>query len=74
MSRRNRAPKREALPDKKFNNVHVAMFINRMMRGGKKSTAQRIMYTAFDIIEDRMKNDPMRSSRRHSATCRRLSR
>jgi small subunit ribosomal protein S7 len=59
MSRRNRAPKREALPDKKYNNVHVAMFINRMMRGGKKSTAQRIMYTAFDIIEDRMKKDPI---------------
>jgi len=59
MSRRNRAPKRNVPSDKKYNNVHVAMFINRMMRGGKKSTAQKIMYTAFDIIEERLKKDPI---------------
>jgi small subunit ribosomal protein S7 len=59
MSRRNRAPKREVQPDKKYNNIHVTMFVNRMMRGGKKSTAQNIMYTAFDLIEERMKKDPI---------------
>jgi small subunit ribosomal protein S7 len=59
MSRRNRAPKRKVIPDKKYNNVHVAMFINRMMSGGKKSTAQRVLYTAFDLIEERMKKDPI---------------
>jgi small subunit ribosomal protein S7 len=58
MSRRNRAPKRPVLPDSKYNSTHVTMFINRMMYGGKKSTAQRIMYTAFDIIEERTKQNP----------------
>lgn len=47
------------LPDVKYNNVHVAMFINRMMRGGKKSVAQRMLYEAFDLIEQRAKRDPI---------------
>ena len=59
MPRRNSPPKRVIPPDKKFNNLHVAMFINRMMYGGKKSTAQRIMYDAFDIIEERAGKDPV---------------
>lgn len=59
MSRRNRAPKRIVQPDKKYNNVHISMVINRMMIGGKKSTAQRIMYTALDLIEERAKQDPV---------------
>lgn len=59
MPRRNSPPKRVVPPDKKFGNVHVTMFINRMMYGGKKSTAQRIMYTAFDLIEERAGKDPV---------------
>lgn len=59
MSRRNRAPKRITPPDKKYNNTHISMVINRMMIGGKKSTAQRIMYTALDLIEERAKKDPV---------------
>jgi small subunit ribosomal protein S7 len=59
MSRRTRAPKRAVAPDGKYNNIHVTMFVNRMMRGGKKSTALRIMYTALDLIEERMKQDPI---------------
>ncbi len=59
MSRRSRAQKRPTPPDSKYNNVHMSMFINRMMYGGKKSTAQKIMYTAMDIIEERMKQDPV---------------
>jgi small subunit ribosomal protein S7 len=47
------------VPDKKFNNVHVSMFVNRMMHGGKKSTAQRIMYRALEIIESRANRDPV---------------
>jgi small subunit ribosomal protein S7 len=47
------------LPDNKYNNVHIAMFINRMMIGGKKSTASKIMYTALDIIEERSQKDPV---------------
>lgn len=59
MPRRKSPPKRPVQPDNKYNSVHVAMFVNRMMYGGKKSTAQKIMYTAFDIIEERMEKDPL---------------
>ena len=59
MPRRNRPPKRIPPPDAKYGNLHVAMFINRMMRGGKKSLATRIMYDAFDRMEDRAKKDPV---------------
>jgi small subunit ribosomal protein S7 len=58
MPRRNSPPKRQIPPDNKYNNVHVTMFINRMMRGGKKSVAQRIVYDAFEMIEERAKKDP----------------
>ena len=59
MPRRNSPPKRAVMSDNKYNNVHVAMFINRMMRGGKKSTATNIMYKALDIIEERAKKNPV---------------
>jgi len=59
MPRRNRPPQRKIEPDKKYANVHLAMFVNRMMRGGKKSTAQRIMYNALDLVEERMKREPI---------------
>ena len=55
MSRRVSAVKREVIPDIRYNTVVVSMFINRMMRGGKKSTAQRVMYGAFELIEQRAK-------------------
>ncbi len=53
MPRRNRPPKRIIAPDIRYNSVPVQKFINRMMRGGKKSTASRIMYEALDTIEAR---------------------
>ncbi len=59
MARRFKPPKREADPDVKYNNVHVSMFVNRMMRGGKKSTALRVIYGALEIIEERAKRDPV---------------
>lgn len=59
MPRRNRPPKRQIPADKKYHSIYVTMFINRMMRGGKKSIAQSIMYDAFDLIEDRAKRDPL---------------
>lgn len=59
MPRRFRPPKREVTPDVRYNNVHVEMFINRMMVGGKKSTARRVVYDAFDLMEDRAKKDPV---------------
>jgi small subunit ribosomal protein S7 len=59
MPRRNRPPKRVPDNDVKYNNLHVSMFINRMMYGGKKSTATRIMYTAMEAIGERAKKDPV---------------
>ena len=59
MPRRYRPPKREVLPDIKYNNVLVGMFINRLMKGGKKSIAARIMYDALNIIEERTHRDPL---------------
>jgi small subunit ribosomal protein S7 len=59
MSRRKTPPKRQIPPDKKYNNTHITMFVNRMMYGGKRSTALAIMYDALDIVEERAKRDPI---------------
>jgi small subunit ribosomal protein S7 len=59
MPRRKSPPKRITPPDNKYQSLHVAMLINRMMTGGKKSTAQGIMYTALDLIEERAKRNPI---------------
>jgi small subunit ribosomal protein S7 len=59
MPRRNRPPRREIEPDVKHNSVTVARFINRLMMRGKKSTAERILYDAFDIIENGAHKSPM---------------
>jgi small subunit ribosomal protein S7 len=59
MPRRNRPPKRTVAPDVRYDSVLVARFINRLMRGGKKSTAARVMYDAMDIMEVRTKRNPL---------------
>ena len=59
MPRRNSPAKRVTPPDNKYSSVHVSMFINRMMRGGKKSIAQGIMYDALDLMEERTKRHPI---------------
>ncbi|HEV7258212.1 MAG TPA: 30S ribosomal protein S7 [Bosea sp. (in: a-proteobacteria)] len=59
MSRRHSAEKREIIPDPKFHDVVVTKFMNSVMYEGKKSTAERIVYGAFDIIEAKMKSDPL---------------
>ena len=51
MSRRREVPKRQTIPDAKYNDHLVAKFTKMMMLGGKKSTAEKIIYGAFDIIE-----------------------
>lgn len=56
MPRRRRVERREIMPDARFNSVLVARFINCVMRRGKKSVAERIVYEAFDLIGERMKN------------------
>jgi small subunit ribosomal protein S7 len=53
--RKRRAEKRYIKPDPKYNDVLVAKFINSIMLKGKKSTARNIVYTAFDIIEEKSK-------------------
>ena len=59
MPRRRVAAKREILPDPQFGNVTLAKFMNHVMVGGKKSLAERIVYGALDLIEERMKRDPV---------------
>ncbi len=59
MPRRYRPPRREVEPDPKYNSELVARFINRVMQRGKKSLARRIVYQAFDIIEDRFHRNPL---------------
>ncbi|MCH8203264.1 MAG: 30S ribosomal protein S7 [Proteobacteria bacterium] len=53
MSRRRRAVKRQILPDPKFNSVLAARFINCLMKQGKKSVAEKIFYTAMDMVTER---------------------
>ncbi|MDE1174616.1 MAG: 30S ribosomal protein S7 [Parvibaculaceae bacterium] len=60
MSRRHRADKREVIPDAKFGDEVVAKFMNSLMKHGKKSVAERIVFGAFDKIEQRAKTDPLR--------------
>jgi small subunit ribosomal protein S7 len=59
MPRRREAVKRERMPDPKFKDVRVSQFINTLMLGGKKSTAEGILYGALDLIRDRFKEDPI---------------
>jgi small subunit ribosomal protein S7 len=54
MSRRYRPEKREIEPDLRYDNLHVSMFVNRLMYDGKKSVAQSLIYGSFDMIEERV--------------------
>jgi len=60
MPRRRVVEKRKILPDPKFNDRLLAKFINNVMRDGKKSVAERIVYGAFDIIQGRSGEEPLR--------------
>lgn len=53
------APRRKLLPDPKYNNTTVGRFINLIMRRGKKTTAQSVVYGALDIIAEKTKKDPV---------------
>jgi len=59
MSRRVSAPKRQIIPDAKFGDSLVAKFVNSLMLAGKRSTAEKCLYGAFDIIEERYKDEPL---------------
>lgn len=57
MSRRKRIDKREVLPDPKFQSVLVTKFVNGLMREGKRSLAERIFYSAIDLVGQRTSKD-----------------
>ena len=59
MSRRHSAEKREIIPDPKFGDIVVTKFMNAVMYDGKKSVAEGIVYGAFDIIQNRTKQEPV---------------
>jgi len=64
MPRRREVPKRETPPDPKHGDQSVGRFINVLMQDGKKSTAESILYGAFEEIENKMRSDPLAMFRR----------
>ncbi len=59
MSRRHKAEKREVNPDPKFGDLVVSKFMNSIMKEGKKSVAENIVYGAMDRMQSRAKSDPI---------------
>ena len=59
MSRKNRAPKRIFYPDSRYGSLTLSKFVNFMMYGGKKTSAEKIVYSAFDLIKNKTKKDPI---------------
>jgi small subunit ribosomal protein S7 len=59
MSRRHSAEKREIIPDPKFGDVVLTKFMNSVMHDGKKSVAESIVYGALEIVETKLKTDPL---------------
>ena len=57
--RKRTAVKRDVLPDPIYNSKVVTKLINKIMNDGKKETAQKILYTAFDMVKEKTKEDPM---------------
>ncbi len=60
MARKQRTQTRKSIPDPKFQSLLVTKFINAVMKQGKKSVAEKIVYGALDIIGDKTKEDPMK--------------
>ena len=60
MPRRREVEKRKILPDPKFQDRIVAKFVNNLMRKGKKSVGEQIIYGAFSQVENRLKDDPLK--------------
>ena len=59
MSRRSKPEKRVPAPDAVYNNVDISRFINRLMRRGKKSVAEKIFYSTLDRIKEKTKEDAL---------------
>ena len=59
MSRRSKPAKRIPAPDPMYNSVDIAKFINRLMKRGKKSIAQKIFYSSMEKIQEKTKEEPV---------------
>ena len=64
MPRRREVPKREVLPDPVYGSQLVTKFVNVVMRKGKKSVAERILYDALETIRERTSDDPLKVFKR----------
>ena len=60
MPRRREIPERVIVPDPKYNSKLVAKFVKSIMRDGKKSTAEKILYGALNVIEEKAKESPLK--------------
>ena len=60
MSRKNRAPQRIFYPDPKYESLVLSKFINFIMYDGKKTTAEKIIYSALNQIKNKTKEDPLK--------------
>ena len=60
MPRRREVPKRKIVPDPRFHDRTVAKFVNVLMERGEKSIAEKILYRAFEIIEEKTKEEPLK--------------
>ena len=60
MSRKSRAPRRIFYPESRYQSLVLSKFINFIMYGGKKTTAEKIIYTALDQIKNKTKEDPIK--------------
>ena len=59
MPRKGRAEKRIVDPDTRFKSTNLQRFINRIMQKGKKSIAQKIVYSALDLVKEKINQDPL---------------
>ena len=60
MSRKNRASRRTIYPDPNYKSTTLSKFVNFMMFDGKKATAEKIIYTAFELIKTKTREDPIK--------------
>ena len=59
MGRRKKKEDRGLIPDPRYNNILITRFINRLMKQGKKSVAQKVLYDALDIIKEKLDKNPI---------------
>jgi len=60
MSRKGQTPKRKTLPDPKYHDKLISKLVAKMMYGGKKSVAEGIVYGAFDLVQQKQNEEPLK--------------